>query len=29
MPVTVAADMLRLNLDELREIIRVAEKDGG
>lgn len=29
MPVTVAADMLRLNLDELREIIRVTEKDGG
>lgn len=29
MPVTVAADMLRLDLDELREIIRVAEKDGG
>lgn len=29
MPVTVAADKLRLDLDELREIIRVTEKDGG
>lgn len=29
MPVTVAADMLRLDLDELRKIIRVTEKDGG
>lgn len=29
MPVTMAADKLRLDLDELREIIRVTEKDGG